>query len=430
MVTLCACMCLLLQEKLFLQLGLILPPEEGFPGFPQSLTFPLPFDEKDEQRGVWVDRPPPSHWIIGTSPTFAEADASYRVRHRRPFNNYSGWVQLCSLSQITFYRNLRGVKFCYRDGVEKFFGSVDDEVDAVVQTLDCKGGEKVVGVAVLEDDEEGTAKVAPEYENDHIPIIGASSRYDEKYMPMEKLFVSTPPFRCSLPVNGWLLRNQQFITNRNEDRIPYPVKRKIKAPEHLLAVKFDFNFDQLISWAPIFATNPSVPNALSQRKLSKLIRFPWKAHPSYENVSENRDIPESAHVTSTFFEDNEAGRVDGLKGYVNRQGKFCGLLVRRNGRWAEEAFGDRSAYETTFELRKGEFIDSILTPVTGKNPVSGAIALSTNCGRSTPWFGIVENGFEASRQEPLPGNVCVGLFGARTGVFTPTTLRICTRNGH
>lgn len=205
------------------------------------------------------------------------------------------------------------------------------------------------------------------------------------------------------------------------------MKRKIKAPGHLLAVKFGFNFDQLISWAPIFATKPSAPNALSQQQLSKLIRFPWKAHPDYEDVLENQDIPESAHVTSTFFENNEAGRVDGLKGYVNRHGKFCGLLVRRNGCWAEEAFGDRSAYETTFELQKGEFIDSILTPVTGKKAVPSAVALSTNYGRSTPWFGIVENGFEASRQEAPPGYVCVGLFGARTVVFTPTTPQIHTQ---
>lgn len=209
---------------------------------------------------------------------------------------------------------------------------------------------------------------------------------------------------------------EQFITNKNESTIPFPVKREVKSPEYLLAVKFDFNFDQLISWAPIFATNTSDPSALSQQDLTKLIRFPWKARHDYPEISEDRDIPELAYVASTFFEDNEAGRLDGIKGYVTRTGRFCGLLLRRNGNWAEEAFGERSAYETTFDLHEGESIDSIFVPEVHGKLMSNAVALSTNRGRTTPWIGKVEDGVDANHRKAPPGSFCVGIFGAQAEV--------------
>jgi hypothetical protein len=208
--------------------------------------------------------------------------------------------------------------------------------------------------------------------------------------------------------------NGQFVTNRNQSAIPFPVKCKFVSPEHLAAVKFDFNFDQLISWAPIFAMDPSIPGALSQQELTKLIRFPWKTR--CEDITEDREIPEASYVVSTLFEDNEAGRVDGLKGYVTPMGRFCGLLLRRNGRWSKEAFGDRSAYETTFELNEGESIDSIFIPEVRGELRSNALALSTNHGRTTPWIGKVENDADANHRKVPPGSVCVGIFGAQKEV--------------
>lgn len=180
------------QDKRFLQLGLILPLEEGFSVFPQFLTCPIPFDEKDELLGVWDDGPPPDGWIIGTSPTFVEVDISCRARQRL-FNDYSGWVKLNSVCQIVFYHNMRGIKFsCCSNEKDKFFGYVDDEEGAFVQTIDYKGGERIIGVAVLADDEDGQAvKDALDDENDNASIISASSRSDERNATMERIFVST-----------------------------------------------------------------------------------------------------------------------------------------------------------------------------------------------------------------------------------------------
>ncbi|KAF8537164.1 hypothetical protein BDD12DRAFT_746052 [Trichophaea hybrida] len=387
------------EDKRFLQLGLILPLEEGFSVFPQLLSCSIPFDEKDEHLGVWDDGPPPEGWIIGTSPTFVEVDMSCKAQ--RPFNDYIGWVKLESVRKIIFYRNMRGIKFkCRGGGNDKFFGHVEDKEGSYRQTIEYDKGERIIGVAVLADEEEVyVVKAALGDGNDNSSIISASSRSDERNAMMEKIF---------------------FITNFNHKKPPFPVKRQITSPEYLKAVKFDFNFDQLISWAPIFATEPKSPslsqqeltkNALFHQELTKLIRFPWKA--CDKNITEDRDIPETSHVASTLFEDNEAGRVDGLKGYVTQTGRFCGLLLRRNGKWAKEAFGDRSAYETTFELNDGESIDSIFIPEVRKELKSNALALSTSHGRTTPWIGKVEDDAIPNHRKVLPGYVCVGIFGAQ-----------------
>jgi len=104
----------------------------------------------------------------------------------------------------------------------------------------------------------------------------------------------------------------------------------------------------------------------------KLIKFPWKASNEF---TEDCYIPESAHVASTVFESNEAGRIDAVKAYVTREGRFCGLIFRREGKWPKGAFGERSAFETTFELREGEFVDSIFVPRVGATRDSGALAV-------------------------------------------------------
>jgi hypothetical protein len=105
----------------------------------------------------------------------------------------------------------------------------------------------------------------------------------------------------------------------------------------------------------------------------KRIRFPWRAHD--QEIMEDSDVPETAYAISTLFGDNAAGRIDAVKGYVTRKGKFCGLLFRRNGKWSEGVFGERSAYETPFYLEAGECFTSIFLPEKGGKRESNALAV-------------------------------------------------------
>jgi hypothetical protein len=155
-------------------------------------------------------------------------------------------------------------------------------------------------------------------------------------------------------------------------------RRMTQFSEHLVAVKFDFNCDHLVSWAPVYALKP---HGLSQKELMKRIRFPWRAH--NQEIMEDRDIPETAYAISTLFGDNDFGRIDAVKGYVTRHGQFCGLLFRRNGGWSEGVFGERSAYEILFELREGECFTSIFLPEEEGRRGSSALAV---CASVSPYI--------------------------------------------
>jgi hypothetical protein len=180
------------QDKRFLQLGIACEVEEAVSVqsiFTQPLPCPIPFDIKDETLGVWVDKPLPIDWIIGASPTDVGIDASRRTRRRKPFNDYSGWASMESLSRITLYRDMTGIKFSYAGGEERFFGCVDDEVGASVQEIEHQKGEKVIGVAVLD-----CATCRPlelvDDEDDGASILSASSQPLEAHVAMEWIHVS------------------------------------------------------------------------------------------------------------------------------------------------------------------------------------------------------------------------------------------------
>ncbi|KAI5854718.1 hypothetical protein BZA05DRAFT_248172 [Tricharina praecox] len=391
------------EDKRFLQLGLaFLEPAEGGSCvgsiFTQPLPCSIPFDAKDESfesLGVWEDTPPNKHWVIGSSPSDIAIDSSCRVRRRKPFNDFSGWASLKSVSRIIIYGEMKGIRFSYAgDEPDIFFGDVDDESDTVVQEINQRSGEEIVGVAVLEnrsssydDDDEGEDSTI------NFPV------------PMERIF---------------------FITNFGEAEISSPVKCRTQFSEYIVAVKFDFNHDQLISWAPIFTTTPKrslerkeqrsreqrMQISCEQRELIRLIRFPWRA--SDRNIIEDFYISETAYVVSTVFdESSETGHVDAVKAYVTREGRFCGFIFRRRGKWPKGVFGERSAFETTFELWEGERFDSIFVPEVDGCRSSSALALSTNRGRTTPWFGIIQSGATALHLTPPPGHISVGLYGAQ-----------------
>jgi hypothetical protein len=194
-----------------------LSPEEQFASTHlQPLPCAIPFDEQNEQLGVWDDGPPPDEYIIGENPRMVQNDYSNELAQEKKMNDYSGWIHLFKLRKITFYRNMRGIKFEFWDAEEKFFGNIYNEEGAYVQEIDVTGGERVIGVAVLEDvpdRDDRTMKAVEGSDIDNHSITSATSRSDERstVMPQIRVCFLHLPILHSFHQPPILL-HQQYLT--------------------------------------------------------------------------------------------------------------------------------------------------------------------------------------------------------------------------
>lgn len=177
------------HDKKFLQLGLILPLEDGHTVFPTSYMQKIPFDEMSEDKLVWDNGPPPSHWIIGNSQMFSENEITHKATHGdRIFHDFTGWAPFVGLQRVTIYGNLQGIRFSYHPSTGRkdiYFGYVDNESDILVQ--DFARGEQVTGIAFLDRTPEVTTKGTQD-EEDWDSIVSATSRNEP--VSLEKICVS------------------------------------------------------------------------------------------------------------------------------------------------------------------------------------------------------------------------------------------------
>ncbi|KAL7276946.1 hypothetical protein RUND412_000039 [Rhizina undulata] len=363
------------ESRKFLQLGLIMPFEEDSI-FEPPLPCAIPFDEVGDQSQVWDNGPPPDLWIIGSSPAEKQSGS---LECDLKNVDYSGYAILSDLSSITIYGNMKGIRFCYsNEDKDRFFGHVDNEQDVEVQEIDWEDGERVTGIAVLKEEVIGVEKMGTE---DDASAESVSSQGDAS-RSMQRLY---------------------FLTNRNEYDVSLPIEAKV-SPDYLVAVKFDFNYHQLVSWAPIYAPPSAEP--ASVKAVSEKVLFPWKSK-AYDISPDGGGVEASSRPICTFFDDEESHLpIDAVKGYVNSSGKFCGLLFRRGGNWEENVFGQRSGYEIQMDLQKGEKFTSMFL----SKRSADALALCTNHGRSTPWFGVC-NQKDVEHCMPSADKTVVGIYG-------------------
>jgi len=125
-------------------------------------------------------------------------------------------------------------------------------------------------------------------------------------------------------------------------------------------MKFNFTADGIQAWLPIY----------SRASGEHETRFPWY----HLGFHADHQLSPTCSVTYEYFEDKSGREVDAVKGYINRDGNFCGLLFRRGGEWSESVFGEMSAFEITMELGEGEVICSAY--------ISGTTALAVSLPRS------------------------------------------------
>lgn len=360
----------------------------------------MPFDELDDNCAVWSDGPPPKNWIVGCP----VADMLHR--QGPPFPDYTGWVDYGGLREIAIYGGSKGIRFSYkRDRPDRIFGDVSDATGVLVQEL--MDGEKPVGIALLDPyATEDQNEITDDASIDTASSVAEPSVKGQLYVSSVTRILDPQPLVFNSP------DTDQFITDKNEDRTPpHPFLRHYATPMQLrdciAGCKFDFTSSQLINWVPIWeARRPG----LTRQALYELIHYKWNHRP--DNVRPDASISSSAMVASIFFDENASGAVDAVKGFVTNEGRFCGLIVRRAGLWVESVFGQRSAYERTFELQAGEFVTGIACPEINGRPSPEALAICTNHGRSSPWFGISARPGTPYKYRRAPaGHVAVGLFG-------------------
>lgn len=248
---------------------------------------------------------------------------------------YTGWVKLDHLRRITTYGNMKGIRFSFAGAKkDRYFGYCDENKGYSVQEIDYEGGERIVGIVVLVEDEDASSDVGKvELGAEAVECILSDGG---PYPPLEKIF---------------------FLTDRNKKNFSLPVKYHVSCP-YLTAVKFDFNYHRLISWAPIYTPDTDIPDSF--KIVAEMVQYPWKCRTDV--ITPDGEITPTSRVACVFFDDEGGQRVDGVKGYVSKSGHFCGLVFRRNGNWCDNIFGHRSAYEVIMELGEGEKFTSLYLP--------------------------------------------------------------------
>jgi len=114
------------------------------PPLPRS----IPFSDLDSKLQVWDDGPPPKEWSIASRP----GEMGIFTRDFAPAQ-FGGWVDVRSLRRVTIYGRMKGIRFSFAKGKDRFFGYVQDVSGGVyIQEIDYENGERVAGIVVIRED--------------------------------------------------------------------------------------------------------------------------------------------------------------------------------------------------------------------------------------------------------------------------------------
>lgn len=146
----------------------------------------------------------------------------------------------------------------------------------------------------------------------------------------------------------------QFLSN--ETAVPKKYSRMIDeaACDFLAGIRFDFNANVLIDWSPAFEAKSED----EEGDLRSFARLSWDTGELYPDDA--CPIVPSSECYHLTFDSSPFGPITAIKGYVDRIGKFAGLLLRKGREWDSQVFGRSTGFEVeVFELAKGEMIDGI-----------------------------------------------------------------------
>lgn len=153
------------------------------------MTCSIPFDEASDVDGVWCDGKPPETWITGAKQTFSGGSNTHHSASIPAYRTeFSGWVGLKDVREVTIYGRMEGIMFRYHNGsglAEQYFGNIE----ARPATPQCfNRDEKIIDLAVEEPVLSSGDLFTPENDMAH-SIASASSVDRPNFLP--KLMVSS-----------------------------------------------------------------------------------------------------------------------------------------------------------------------------------------------------------------------------------------------
>ncbi|KAI9805157.1 MAG: hypothetical protein M1825_000991 [Sarcosagium campestre] len=322
---------------------------------PTSSPVSIPFIVRDQHGSSWVDGPPPK-WLARCR---KNSDPIKALR-QLPVATFSGWVSFRdAIACITIYGDMEGVKFSYA----------------------------------------GEARSPTSFGNTRHSLQRRTYQFAEDERRITCITALSAPSSDRLP-------NIQFFS-RSQTR---PSEHIIEVESEFLAgIMFRFTAEGLVDWQPLFDWSRPPTNL----DLGGMFRDHWKSPEvaqHFPSAKTDQDVLGKLLVLANFFDHPVDGKADGAKGYVCNN-RFCGLLFRRSGLWDEEPLGLSSPYATDFLLKPGEEFVSMYASKTGHFGEGGALALCTNFGRTSPWFGSLFSGKPVLKTAPR-GQRALGIYMA------------------
>ncbi|TGZ77875.1 hypothetical protein EX30DRAFT_398272 [Ascodesmis nigricans] len=372
------------EEGVFLQLGIILPVWSERNQHLDRLMYSIPMDEFDETDCIWTDGSPPTDWIV---PPCKLLEGGQRVFDtilgpgRVP---YSGWVSFADLKRVVIYGAMRGIRFEYHDPAKPSRSFGDVTVPESYTQKFAKG------------------KVVKEI----VELVSAYVGAPEERGDMEDdAMTETSASTVDHPI---VVGDLVFLVDHHTLHKSYVRRVNTK---YLCGIKLQFDNRQILDWSPAFWPPGNERKAVAER-----VKHPWKSDPTiYSNPVVH--CSDEVKCISVSFEPTRDGTVTAVKGYIDREGAFAGLLVRRGNVWDEEVFGRRTGFESTFELQEGEYIHSVFrTPSHCRvnNAPPHGLSICTTMGRVSPLFGShIDSIFRCSSAS---NGVAAGIFGCYTDI--------------
>ncbi len=290
----------------------------------------IPFVEADVHKNIWVDGPPPPSYFPGLK----KCDSLKQLANA-PQGIFAGWISFDEpISTITIYGPMSGIKCSYSDSQlsDRSFGDTSSKVGKHTQIF-ADGGERITAVTLQD--------------------LNSSVGIDHSSNSLRNLKAGQPLYQATKDANRYLVK---FLTNKNMEVDPSNVE---VVSEHLAGVQFFFSATCIIGWDPLLDVSSTTCVRQPKGRPPNNVALYWD--PSHKassgpHIFNPSLIRKYRHSIETFGFHNP---VDGVLGFTAPNGRFCGLLLRRNGVWNDTPLGRASQSRKEFPLQSNEQLVSI-----------------------------------------------------------------------
>ncbi|RPA73554.1 hypothetical protein BJ508DRAFT_333984 [Ascobolus immersus RN42] len=407
------------EAKRFLQLGLIESSAEGV-SLP-SVTTPYSIFAEVGGLSTWTDSPLPNGAFDLGARTMHIGCRDLRTNVGDYNAQFASWIDFENLRLIEIFGDMAGIRFTYlvkvslplgADRMETIVKEFGDTVSwPVVVHWEIAEGERIAAIGVRRKDQQGS-------------LLRTATEISGPFNPKAEYFPEASNFFTSSLSQA---NPFQFATNPSTLNNCTAVIQS----RFLTGLKFLFSAKKVTYWVPLFSDNPLDSNDRLTDDLIATYKCPWRQYHDIEYPIErcDRGIPgeRSGYIITRYGNGNATHNrvIDRVRAYISPAGSFSGLVFSRSGRWETEIFGVPTGIEITLNLPRGDNFDSMWVSYADppenqahlpqlpihlrkQEPVV-AIALVTNRGRVTPWFGKPQG--ERDREQKRPSQAGFRMVG-------------------